>query len=199
MGNGSWQLASLSAVEVWRRLSADLDAAVASGRHPLHLVTVATVGGDGSPESRTVVLRGFDAERREVRFHTDIRSPKAAQIARDGRVALHWYDAQARLQIRIAALAVVHHADPIAHDAWLASQPMSRACYGSAAAPGTPLPEFPAPPERPDAADAAGLANFAVIRCRFAAVELLALHVSGHERILLQLDGDAPTGTILAP
>lgn len=199
MDTGSWQLASLSAVELWRRLSAELEVAAASGRHPLHLFTVATVGDDGSPESRTVVLRGFDAERRELWFHTDIRSPKAAQIARDGRVALHWYDAQARLQIRIAALAEVHHADPVARDAWRASQPMSRACYGSEAAPGTPLPEFTAPPEPLDAADAAGLANFTVIRCRFAAVELLALHASGHERILLRLDGDSPTGTILAP
>lgn len=199
MSTGSWQLAGLSAADVWRRLSADLGAAAASGRHPLHLVTVATVGQDGSPASRTVVLRGFDAVRRELRFHTDIRSPKAGQIARDGRVALHWYDARARLQIRIAALAVVHHADPVARDAWLASRPTSRACYGSAAAPGTPLPEFTAAPEPLDAADSAGLATFAVIRCRFTAVELLALHAAGHERILLRLDGDSPTGTILAP
>jgi pyridoxamine 5'-phosphate oxidase len=199
MDTGSWQLASLSAADVWRRLSADLDAAAASARHPLHLVTVVTVGADGSPESRTVVLRGFDAERRELWFHTDIRSPKAGQIARDRRVALHWYDARARIQIRIAALAEVHHADSIARDAWLVSQPMSRACYGSAAAPGTPLPEFPAAPEPLEATDSAGLANFAVIRCGFAAVELLALHVSGHERILLRLDGDSPTSTILAP
>jgi pyridoxamine 5'-phosphate oxidase len=199
MQTGSWQLAGLPAEEAWRRLSAELAAAVASGRHPLHLLTVATVGDDGSPASRTVVLRGFDADGRALWFHTDIRSPKAGQIARDGRVALHWYDPQARLQIRIAARAAVHHLDPITRAAWLASQPMSRACYGSAAAPGTPLREFPPLAEPLEAADAAGLANFAVIRCRFAAVELLALHATGHERILLQLDGDSPTVTILAP
>jgi pyridoxamine 5'-phosphate oxidase len=198
MQTGSWQLAGLPAEEAWRRLSAELAAAVASGRHPLHLLTVATVGDDGSPESRTVVLRGFDAVGRALWFHTDIRSPKAGQIARDCRLALHWYDPQARLQIRIAARAAVHHLDPIARAAWLASQPMSRACYGSAAAPGTPLPEF-TPPRESLEADAAGLANFAVIRCRFAAVELLALHATGHERILLQVDGDCPTRTILAP
>jgi pyridoxamine 5'-phosphate oxidase len=195
----AWRLAGLSAGDIWRRLSADLAKATASGRHLLHLVTVATLGEDGFPLMRTVVLRGFDAERRELWFHTDIRSPKAGQIARDGRVALHWYDAQARLQIRIAAEASVHHADQIARQAWLDSQPMSRACYGSPAAPGTPLTEFPVPPSSPAADDPTGLANFAVIRCRFTAVELLALHASGHERILLQVDGNCPTMMILAP
>jgi hypothetical protein len=199
MGTGSWQLEGLSAVEVWRRVSTELAAAAASGRHPFHLLTVATVGDEGGPEARTVVLRGFNAERRELWFHTDSRSPKAGQIVRDGRVALHWYDAQARLQIRIAALAVVHQADPIARDAWLASQPMSRACYGSAAAPGTPLPEFPPPPEQLVDDDSRGLANFALVRCRFAAVELLALHASGHERIRLELGAPLPTRMILAP
>lgn len=198
MSECSWQLASLSATETWERLTAELMAAVNSARHPLHLLTVATIGVDGFPSTRTVVLRGFDHQRRELRFHTDIRSPKAAQFARDDRVGLHWYDAAARLQIRIAARVAVHHLDPVARAAWQVSQPMSRACY-AAAAPGTPLRDFPAPPEPPAAADSAGLANFAVVRCRFAAVELLALHASGHERILLDLGGWVPTSTILAP
>lgn len=199
MSEPSWPLASLSAAEIWERLTAELAAAAASARHPLHLLTVATVGADGSPAARTVVLRGFDADRRELRFHTDIRSPKAAQLARDGRLALHWYDARARLQIRIAARATVHHQDETARAAWLASQPMSRACYGSAAAPGTPLQNIPGPPEPLAADDPTGLTNFAVVCCRFTAVELLALHASGHERIRLELDGPLPTRTILAP
>jgi pyridoxamine 5'-phosphate oxidase len=199
MSERVWRLASLSATETWGRLAADLAAAARSARHPLHLLTVATIGADGSPAARTVVLRGFDAERRELRFHTDIRSPKAGDLARDDRVALHWYEPQARLQIRIVAQAAVHHLDPTARDAWRASPLMSRACYGSAAAPGTPLPEFPAPPEPLSGDDSPGLANFAVVRCRFAAVELLALHASGHERVLIHLDGPIATSTILAP
>ncbi len=199
MSDHAWQLATLSAAEIWRRLAAELTAAAASARHPLHLLTMATLDNDGFPAARTVVLRGFDPERREVWFHTDRRSPKAAHLTRDGRVALHWYDPLARLQIRIAARATLHHLDATARDAWLVSQPMSRACYASAAAPGTPLPEFPASPQPPAPDDDAALANFAVVRCRFTAVELLALHASGHERIRLEPGGPIVTGTILAP
>lgn len=199
MNETGWQLARLSAPEIWSRLAAELTVAASSARHPLHLVTVATLGADGGPQARTVVLRGFDAERRVLWFHTDSRSPKAAAIARDGRVALHWYDAAARLQIRISAAAVLHHADSVARAAWEAAQPMSRACYASPTAPGTRLTAFPTAAPAPAAADDLGLAHFAVVRCRFTAVELLALHASGHERLLLVLDGPVPSGTILAP
>lgn len=199
MSETGWQLAGLSAPEIWCRLAAELTGAASSARHPLHLVTVATLAADGSPQARTVVLRGFDAEGRVLWFHTDGRSPKLAQISRDGRVALHWYDPEARLQIRISARAEVHRGDPIARAAWQAAQPRSRACYTSPTAPGFRLEAFPAAAPAPAAADDRGLAHFAVIRCRFTAVELLALHASGHERVLLVLDGAVPTGTILAP
>ncbi|MFM8413399.1 MAG: pyridoxamine 5'-phosphate oxidase family protein [Planctomycetota bacterium] len=199
MSAAVWRLAGLSAAEIWSRLAAELARAASSARHPLHLVTVATLGADGGPRARTVVLRGFDAERRVVCFHTDSRSPKAAEITRDGRVALHWYDAEARLQIRIPAEAVVHHGDAVASAAWQAALSMSRACYASPTPPGTRLAAFPAAAPAPTAADDRGLAHFAVVRCRFAAVELLALHASGHERMLLEIAGAVPTGTILAP
>lgn len=196
MSETGWWLAGLSAAETWRRLAAEFTAA-SSARHPLHLVTVATLGDGGGPRARTVVLRGFDAEGRVLWFHTDLRSPKAAEITRDGRVALHWYDAEARLQIRITAEAAVHHGDAVARAAWQASRPMSQACYASPTPPGTPLPAFPA--AAPAADDDRGLENFAVVRCRFTAVELLALHASGHERLLVSLAGPVPTRTILAP
>lgn len=199
MSETGWRLAGLAPADVWSRLAADLAAAAASARHPLHLVTVATLGADGAPQARTVVLRGFDAERKVLWFHTDSRSPKAAAIARDGRVALHWYDADARLQIRISADAVVHRGDPIVHAAWRATPPMSRACYASPAAPGTPLAAFPVAAPAPAPDDDRGLAHFAVVRCQFTTVELLALHASGHERVLLALAGPVPTGSVLAP
>lgn len=193
------RLAAESAPAIWQTVAAELATAAASGRHPFHLLTVATVDASGGPHARTVVLRGFDAPRREVRFHTDVRSPKVEQIGADGRVALHWYDPARRLQIRIAATATIHHGDAIAEAAWQASQPMSRACYTTSEPPGTPLEAvLPAPPP-PAADDTSGLTAFAVISCRFESVELLSLHASGHERIRLRLMGAEPTREILAP
>lgn len=192
-------LAVESAAAIWQTVAAELAAAAASSRHPLHLLTVATVDAAGAPHARTVVLRGFDALQREVRFHTDIRSLKAEQIGVDGRVALHWYDSAHRLQIRIAATATIHHGDAVAQAAWKASQPMSRACYTTGESPGTLLETVPPAPPPPAADDDRGLTAFAVICCRFETVELLSLHASGHERIRLRLTGTGPTREILAP
>jgi pyridoxine/pyridoxamine 5'-phosphate oxidase len=48
-----------------------------SDRHsPIHTPTVATIGGDGRPSIRTVVLRDCDLDARMLRFHTDRRAPK---------------------------------------------------------------------------------------------------------------------------
>lgn len=192
-------LATQDAATIWRWLAGELVAAVDSARHGFHLLTLATVGGDGQPEARTVVLRGVDAAGRGIRFHADVRSPKVRAIRADPRVALHWYDPTARVQVRIAARATVHHDDAVAAAAWAAAQPMSRACYASPAAPGDPLAAFPTTPRAAIAGHDAGLARFAVVWCRFDAVDLLSLHASGHQRVRLHLDREPVASTIVAP
>ena len=198
-GEPAIELSSLDAAAAWHRIADVLAAAAGSSRHPFHLLSVATVDAAGVAEARTVVLRGFDEMKREVRFHTDVRSGKAAAIHRDARVGLHWYAPEAKLQIRIPATASLHHADDIAFHAWRASPPMSRACYTAAHAPGEPLASFPAAPSAPAAGDDTGLANFCVVRCRFESVELLALHAAGHERVRIDVASNPVTWTILAP
>jgi pyridoxamine 5'-phosphate oxidase len=192
-------LSSLDAATAWRRLAESLAAAAGSSRHPLHLLSVATVDADGAAEARTVVLRGFDEANREVRFHTDLRSGKAAAIRRDARVGLHWYDPETKLQVRIPATASLHHADDVARRGWEHSQPMSRACYTTSHAPGETVSSFPPAPAAPAVGDDSGLANFCVVRCRFDSVELLALHATGHERVRIDVASNPVTWKILAP
>jgi pyridoxamine 5'-phosphate oxidase len=57
------------------------------------LMTLTTVGADGYPDARNVLLSDFDG--RALFFHTDARSRKAAELAADPRVALAfvWPDA----------------------------------------------------------------------------------------------------------
>jgi len=192
-------LAALDASAAWAWLMAELRAACGSARHGFHLFTVATLGGDGRPDARTVVLRHVDADRREIRFHTDARSPKAADLRRDPRLALHWYDPANRVQMRAAATATIHHGDDVAAAAWAAAQPMSRACYTSPTAPGTPIDDFLPAPAPPAPGDDLSLAHFAVVACRFDAIELLALHASGHQRALIHVRRHPVTWTVLAP
>ncbi|WP_434316076.1 pyridoxamine 5'-phosphate oxidase family protein [Leifsonia sp. P73] len=57
------------------------------------LMTLSTVGLDGFPDARNVLLSGYDGK--ALQFHTDTRSRKAHELAADPRVALTlvWPDA----------------------------------------------------------------------------------------------------------
>ncbi|MGY2900813.1 pyridoxamine 5'-phosphate oxidase [Curtobacterium sp. PvP017] len=62
-------------------------------------MTLSTVGLDGYPDARTVLLSLFDGER--LHFHTDSRSRKAAELAAVPRAAvtLHWPEAARQLVV----------------------------------------------------------------------------------------------------
>ncbi|MBC7430935.1 MAG: pyridoxamine 5'-phosphate oxidase family protein, partial [Rubritepida sp.] len=75
---------------------------VADRRHPFHTPVLGSVGADGAPRLRTLVLRGFDAGARTVRLHTDRRAGKAADIAQKPRVSSVCYALGQRVQIRLS-------------------------------------------------------------------------------------------------
>jgi hypothetical protein len=115
---------------VWRHLTRG----VADRRHPARHPTLATLGPEG-PEARTLVLRAADRDAARLELHTDMASPKAAQIGQNPRVALHVWIPKDRLQIRIRAEAVVRPGDP----ALFASLPIeARRNYGGAVPGGVP-------------------------------------------------------------
>ena len=167
----------------------------ADRRAAFHTPTLSTIGLDGRPRARTVVMRGLDVAERLIRLHSDVRSDKVAELRRDPRVALVFYDAAAKLQVRAEGIAVVHSGDDVAREAWGRSQPMARAIYAGAVAPGTPA----AGPQPADAHADGGEANFAVIRCVFDRLDLLSLQAAGHRRLLLRWDGGNRTAQWLKP
>lgn len=69
-------------------------------------MTLATVGADGAPSARVVLLRGVDE--RGLVFHTNRESRKAADLAANPQAALvlHWKAAgrQVRVEGRVAPL-----------------------------------------------------------------------------------------------
>lgn len=151
---------------------------VADRRSAFHTPTLATVGPDGAPEARTLVLRGFDAATRVIRLHSDARSGKVASLAREPRAQLHLYDAGAKLQLRLSGRAAVHADGEVAEAAWRGSRDFSRMCYAVEPAPGTAVE---APPTAPRDAEA-GRANFVAILLRFETLETLELAAEGHRR-----------------
>ena len=153
-------------------------------RSPFHHPVVATLGLDGRPRLRTVILRGFDFAKRELRFHTDRRAQKVQEITADPRVSMMGYDAGAKIQLRIEGRAVLHTDDAVADAAWEAAKLFSRQCYGVAPAPGTPLSagaDFVLP-ETTEEGTAPGRAHFTAVVVRMDSLEWLYLAAQGHRR-----------------
>jgi pyridoxamine 5'-phosphate oxidase len=143
-----------------------------------HVPALATVGPDGAPALRSVILRHADAAARMLHIHTDRRSAKAADLARDARAALHAYDPAARMQLRLAGRASLHHDDAIADAAWAASRETSRMTYAVAQPPGTPVPA----PMAATRVAIAGREHFTVLALRFDCLDWLLLDPAGHRR-----------------
>jgi hypothetical protein len=147
-------------------------------RSPLHTPTVATVE-DSTPHLRSVVLRGFSAERRSLAFHTDARSPKFAALKAWPLVAMHFYHPAEKVQLRISGAATLHHGDEVARLAWERSTPSAQLCYQVQAGPGQIIE---APDDVLPASVEVGMAAFARVEIPIARLEYLYLQAGGHRR-----------------
>lgn len=172
----------------------------------LHVATLASSGRDGFPAARSVVLRAVDAGRRTLRFHTDPRSAKWAELQADPRVTILFYEPRARLQFRFRAIATLHHDDESTREVWAGIAAGSRRVY-LGLPPGTPsaTPVSGLPTElegrHPTAEESApGVANFAMIRARLLDLDWLHLAAGGHRRARFAWPQDAPpAATWLVP
>jgi 3-hydroxyisobutyrate dehydrogenase len=175
--------------EIWDDLWSRLCAGARSAKHPFHLGAFATVR-DGRPEQRTVVLRAVEPRRHQLLFHTDARSSKVAALAACPEASWLFYDAEEKIQLRIACSVRVHRDGPLVEDRWAGSRLSSRACYVHRDGPGTPLatpleygPVQPADAEDPEALTAPGITNFTVIATTAHRIDWLSLHHAGHRRM----------------
>ncbi|HEY8567444.1 MAG TPA: pyridoxamine 5'-phosphate oxidase family protein [Beijerinckiaceae bacterium] len=180
--------------EAWRLLARG----VVDRRSPFHTPVIATIGRDGAPRARIVVVRGVDGEARTVRFHTDRRTAKAEEIGRDARLALIAYDAPAKIQIRLEGRASLHASDAVADEAWVGSRPFSKVCYGTNPPPGTVIPAGEGYSLPPAEEVETGRSNFSAVLLQVESLEWLYLDRAGHRRARFTF-GAAPTATWLVP
>ncbi|WP_353216906.1 pyridoxamine 5'-phosphate oxidase family protein [Sandarakinorhabdus sp.] len=176
----------------------------ADRKSPMHTPVVASVDAEGLPQARTMVLRKADRAAGTLRFHTDARSPKAAQL--HGRpVSVLAYHAGENVQLRISGTGrVAADGEPV--DAlWNQSTLFARRCYLTQFAPGAVLPG-PASGlpdwiegQQPTAEQIApARPNFAVLWIDATAIEWLHLANTGHRRAVFRA-ADGWAGTWLAP
>lgn len=169
----------------------------ASGRHPFHTCSLGSLGlddaGEHWPELRTVVLRAVEPAAAGLIIHTDARSPKAAQIQANGRVALLFYDGPGKWQLRLRGTAELHRNTELARARWEASRRESRECYYSPLAPGSPTAATARSPEQPPVPDPL-TESFALIAVTVTEMEALFLSSDGHRRFRFRpaLPGSLP-------
>lgn len=95
------------------------DEAVAAGAHEPSAMTLATVGSDGRPAARVVLLKGVDA--RGFVFYTNYASRKGRELAEHPQGALLFFWPELERQVRIeGAIGRVAAAES---DAYFASRP----------------------------------------------------------------------------
>ena len=189
------------AVGTYAKVALWLRDGVTVSSHPFRLLTVATVGTDGLPNARLVVLRHFMEAERVIEFHTDVRSPKVDQLRQHPQVGLLFYDPILRFQLRIAATVRLHNSDSVARESWRTMRETSRATYTVGIGPGG-LVDASEPAENPlfhAENESAAMANFMVVRCEFDEMDLLELHPTGHRRALLQWVVGCPVMQRIAP
>ncbi|MEL6266464.1 MAG: pyridoxamine 5'-phosphate oxidase family protein [Pseudomonadota bacterium] len=165
-------------------------------RAAFNTVTLGTLGAQGWPETRSVVLRRVDALQRRLVVHTDRRSTKAGEIEADGRVSLLFWDPRARLQVRVWGQARVLADDPLTDEEWARLSPHGRRIYRVPLAPGRPIDT---PAQGDGLAEADGRDVFAVVPVTAMRLDWLHLRGEGHRRARFDLGTDGWQGRWLAP
>ena len=151
---------------------------------------LATVGPDGWPEARMVVLRAADPIAASVDVHTDLYSAKITSLRALPRAALQFWLPEQQMQIRLTC-AVAIMSGPDVTGIWAKVPDPSRQSYGITPAPGTPIADALDYVKSPDPA------TFAVLHCAVRHID--AVHLGTvHRRAAFARDTDW-RGEWLAP
>ena len=162
---------------------------------PLRLTSFASVSPDGTPQVRTLVLRHFAPETMTLRFYTDARSPKVADLETHPEVQVLMWDPDHKEQIRITGTAELHIGDELADQLWSTVPEYGRGDYLTRLPPGSPLND----PEEHGQDETFGGRNFTVICVKVSCIDWLKLSAQGHRRAQLRWVGDEVAGEWRTP
>ncbi|MFZ9145589.1 MAG: hypothetical protein ACO206_06670 [Aquirufa sp.] len=168
----------------WDRL---VSGAVKS-RTPFHTPSIATLH-QGDVSLRTVVLRKTLPTERELRFHTDVRSPKWQELSQNPSISALFYDGLERIQIRVKGKAFLHHSNEITDEAWQKTSISSRKCYLTRFSPSSfteesssGLSENIENENFTLSESESGYSNFGIVSIHVQSIDWLWLNHAGHRR-----------------
>jgi pyridoxamine 5'-phosphate oxidase len=170
---------------VWKKL---VNGAVKK-KNSLRTMSVATTNKDGMCSLRTVINRAVDETRKELFFHTDIRSRKCADLANNNTLTMLFYDPRQRIQIIVKTVATIHTNEDFVTQKWNTTSPKARLSYMSVDPPNTasvvPTLGYDAifsTSEPSQEQSEIFRTNFAVISCKVTAIEFLHLDYNGNRK-----------------
>jgi pyridoxamine 5'-phosphate oxidase len=166
-------------------------------RHPFHTPSVASFSTEGI-NLRTVVLRKAIAETHELRFHTDIRSPKWEELDLNPLISVLFYDATERIQLRVKGKAKLHVTNGLTREAWEKTTMSSRKCYltefspsSLVASPTSGLTEAIEQEKFTLSESEVGYQNFGIVSIQVESIDWLWLNHAGHRRAFFDYTRDS--------
>ena len=166
-------------------------------RSAFHAPTVASIGVDGAPQQRTMVLRKVDPVKRTLRFNTDARSQKSRELAQLQRVSVLAYSASDKIQLRLSGVATLDRHSALAENVWRSMRDQSRVAYAQPEAPGATIsePDGYVPPLElrvDDAAAAVAREHFCLLTVEVETLDWVYLNLCGNRRAQFRW----PNGTL---
>jgi len=107
----------------------DRGAAIGDPTSPVRTPVLISVSTGGLAQGRTVVLRGFNRQQRQLQIYTDVRSAKVAQLRAQPACTLVAYQPNPMMQLRLSTNAIVNHNNEITHEAWAVMPGPNRCNY----------------------------------------------------------------------
>ena len=169
---------------------ARLTEAATGRKSPMHTPVVATADAD----ARIMVLRDFNPDGWTLRFHTDVRSPKASVIGDGAPLGVLFYDPEAKVQIRCRGTGRIESQSPRVQEFWEASDAFARRCYLGAPPgedrdePSSGLPAWIEGARPTEEELVPARQNFGALIVEIASIDWYYLSSGGHRRAILQRD-----------
>jgi general stress protein 26 len=179
----------------WRALRRGAD----DPSHPMHILTLATVGPDGRPSARLMINRGAEREGHVGRLwmHTDSRSPKVAELQGAPFACVSVWDAAAGIHMRLHGRVVLHQHDECARKHWEQLSSAARWLFDAPDAPGqaggsVEPPDLRLPRDKaqlPHKLTARERDRFTVIEVRVETIDWLQATQTQQRRAVMHADG----------
>lgn len=171
----------LTEQDICNRVWMELGRATQDRHHEWRTPVLATVGNDGLPNARIVVLRHADAAQTRLQIYTDSRSPKISELTTQPTAVLVFWSKRLSWQLRVRVNMTVQMTGQEVDAVWeRVSQSAAAGDYLSLSAPGDALAGEPA-------AQVPGTGkhhHLAVLTAQVQDIGWLELARSGHRRAL---------------